>query len=185
MSVTFKTNAGNCAVNKKILAGKMEERFRQAARMEATKLKFLAESLSGGNLSLAMLAKRGHPYGLRRLPGAAGQPDYIINKQSGRFATSWQSRAQKTSIGWTISLWNSAPEAFYLLGTDRMRPRLIFDEIMRRTQPDLSVELRKAVRKTAEGNAGTPPMGGSVFGGLLYAVSVGVTSAASGLGEAF
>ena len=184
MGVTFKTNAGNCAVNKRILAGRMEEQFRKVARKEAEDMKRVAKVLSSGNLSLKTLAKMGHPYGLRRPPGAAGQPDFIINKQSGTFATSWQTRTQKTPTGWTVTLWNSAPEAFYLLGTNKMRPRLIFDEIMRQTMPETLAEVRKSVRKGVAANGGTPPMGGSAWGGILYAVGVGVTSAASGIESA-
>ena len=184
MSVTFKTNAGNCAINKRILVGQMEEQFRAVARKEAADMKRVAKLLSSGNLSLATLAKRGHPYGLRQLPGAAGQPDYIINKQSGLFATSWQTRTQKTPTGWTVTLWNSAPEAFYLLGTNKMRPRLIFDEIMRQTMPDVVEEVRKSVRKGVRGNGGTPPMGGSTFGGIVYAVGAAAVTIADGVGEA-
>jgi len=182
MGVTFKTNAGNCAVNKRILAGQMEEQFRKVARKEAEDMKRVAKVLSSGNLSLKTLAKMGHPYGLRRLPGAAGQPDFIINKQSGTFAASWQTRTQKTPTGWTVTLWNSAPEAFYLLGTNKMRPRLIFDEIMRQTMPDMAVEVRKSVRKGVAANGGRPPM--SAWGGVAYAVAVGVATVADGVSEA-
>ena len=181
MSVSFVTNASNLASRKRILAGKTEERFRRAAQAHAAKMKFVAEALSAGPLTTNALRSLGHPYA-RRLPINSGPlPDYIINTQSGDLRASWVTRAQKTSKGWTVTLWNTSDHARFMMGTRNMRFRGILEEIDRRTAANLPLEVRRAVRQSAAANGGTASM--SVWGGLAYAVAVGVTAAADGVSE--
>ena len=181
MGVSFVTNAGNLAARKRILAGQTDERFRRAAQAQAAKMKFVAESLSAGSLTTAALRRLGNPYA-RRLPiNSAPLPDYVINMQSGDFRASFVTRVQKTRIGWTVTLYNTSDHAKFLMGTRNMRFRPILEEIDRRTAAGLPQDVKRIVRKSASQNGGTAPM--SVWGGLAYAVAVGVTSAASGVSE--
>ena len=81
-----------------------------------------------------------------------------------------------------MTLRKDSPEGLCLAtGTVRMRTR----PSLKAVQPlgELPQDVRRTVRRSASQNGGTAPM--SVWGGLAYAVAVGVTSAASGLGEAF
>ena len=178
MGASFVTNAGNLAARKRILAGKTEESFRQAAKSHVLKMKAVAEALSAGPLTTNALRSLGHPYA-RRLPINSGPlPDYIINTQSGDLRASWVTRAQKTRIGWTVTLWNTSDHARYMMGTRNMRFRGILEEIDRRTAASLPMEVRRAVRQSVSENGGTAPM--SVWGGLAYAVAVGVATVADG-----
>ena len=181
MSVSFVTNAGNLAARKRILAGKTEERFRRAAKAHGEKMKFVAEALSAGPLTTMALRKLGNPYA-RRLPVNSGPlPDYVINSQSGDLRASWVTRAQKTSKGWTVTLWNTSDHARYMMGTRNMRFRPILEEIDRRTAANLPIEVRRAVRKSVTANGGTAPM--SVWSAVALSVAVGVTAAADGVSE--
>ena len=183
MSVSFVTNAGNLAARKRILAGQTDERFRRAAQAQAAKMKFVAESLSAGPLTTAALRKLGNPYA-RRLPvNSAPLPDYVINMQSGDFRASFVTRAQKTSKGWTITLYNTSDHAKFLMGTRNMRFRPILEEIDRRTAAGLPQAVKRIVRSSVAGNGGTAPM--SVWGGLAYAVGAAAVTIADGVGEAF
>jgi len=184
MKTVFLTNAGSLATNKRILAGRTEARLRGVARLEAEKMKFVAQSLSGGTLSLSQLRQMGHPYARRFPPGSAGPPDSVINRQTGLFASSWRTRVQRTSGGWTISLWNDAPEAKYLLGTTSMRARPILEAVLAKTAPALPIEARKAIRQAIRENGAVRPSL-PAWGGILYAIGVGVASAAGGVAEAF
>lgn len=175
MAKTFVTNAGALATRKRVLAGKSEERYRVVAQSHGAKMKWVAQSLSSGPLSSAALRKMGHPYAVHFLPGQAGMPDYIINVQSGQFRAAWKVRIQKTARGWTITLYNPSPHARFMQGTARMRVRAILEEVQRRTAPQLSREARKVVRAALQENATLASL--STGGALLYAVSVGVTSA--------
>ena len=178
MGVSFVTNAGNLAARKRILAGKTEERFRQAAQAHALKMKEVAEVLSAGPLTTNALRSLGHPYA-RRLPINSGPlPDYIINSQSGDLRASWVTRAQKTRIGWTVTLYNTSDHARFMMGTRSMRFRPILEEIDRRTAANLPLEVRRAVRQSAAANGGTASM--SVWGGLAYAIGAGVATVADG-----
>jgi len=182
MGVSFVTNAGNLAARKRILAGQTEERFRRAAKAHGEKMKFVAEALSAGPLTTAALRKLGNPYA-RRLPVNSGPlPDYVINSQSGDLRASWVTRAQKTSKGWTVTLYNTSDHARYMMGTRSMRFRPILEEIDRRTAANLPMEVRRAVRQSVAMNGGTAPM--SVWGGLAYAVGAGVATVAGGVSEA-
>lgn len=186
MAISFRTNAGNLAANKRVLAGKVSENMRRAAQTQAAKLKFVAQSLSSGNVSTAQLRQMGHPYSRRLGVDSGPAPDYIINRQSGLLAASWVCRAQKNRNDWTVSLWNTAPQAVYLaFGTKTSRARPIMEEVMRRTSPLLPVGVKAVMRQAVSDNGKGAPMSGSALGGLLYAVSVGVSSAASAVEDAF
>lgn len=90
-----------------------------------------AEAMSQGNLSLKQLAARGHPYGrggrrggLGRLQGSrAGVSNMAItNKQSGEFASSWESDMTRSKGRVVFRLYNTADHAKYpLLGTRTMK----------------------------------------------------------------
>ena len=181
MSVTFTTNAGNLGTRKRILAGQTEEQFRSAAKAHAERMKAAAEVLSAGPLTTMALRNLGHPYA-RRLPVNSGPlPDYIINSQSGEFRASWVTRVQKTRIGWTVTLYNTSDHARFMVGTRNMRVRPILEEVDRRASEGMPQDVGRIVRRSAAANGGTAPM--SVWGGLAYAVAVGVASAADGVSE--
>jgi hypothetical protein len=201
MSVSFVTNAGNLGARKRILAGKTEESFRIAAKLQLVHMKSVAETLSSGPLSTKSLRWLGHPYSKRLGPNSALLPDYVINAQSGEFRASWVCRAQKTQIGWTITLYNTSAHAKFMMGTQRMRFRPILDEIIRRTEAQLPLEVKKAVHAAVVESGGTAPVaggafvglaggggsggsGGSVWGGLVYAVAAGVSTVAGGVESA-
>lgn len=176
----FVTNAGALASTKRLLADQVHANLRSAANLHAEKMKATAIRLSSGTLSTQQLQKMGHPYSRRFPAGFAVQPDFVINSQSGVFKASWRTRVQETGKGWTITLLNDAPEAKYMMGTKSMRVRPILIEVERVMHGDLPAKTRKVTRKAGQENGAG---GGSVFGGILFAVSAGVTSAAGGFAE--
>lgn len=185
MGAVFVTNSGNLAARKRVLAGQTEERYRRAADTQKRKMLWVAQSLSGGRLTKSDLRRLGHPYAKRLPPGAAGQPDFIINRGRGNFARQWHGRVQRTSKGWTISVWNASPEAKFLLGGPRSKMRLrgIMQEILRRTGDTMPKEVKKAAAQAVRDNAFTAqPMGAGM--GLAYAVAVGVMSGAGAVERA-
>jgi len=180
MKVSFQTNGGALAARKRLLADQVQGNLRAAAQAHADRMKQTAVDLSNGSLSSAALRRAGHPYSVRFGAGAAGQADYIINKQSGTFAAGWQTQVQQTTKGWTITLLNVSPEAKYLLGTKKARVRPILEEVMRRVQDDLPARTRKVTRKAAHDH-GT---GGSALGGFVFAVVAGASAVTGGIEHA-
>lgn len=182
----FVTNAGHLAARKRILAGQTEERFRRAADSEKRKMLFLAQSLSGGRLTKKDLRRLGHPYAVRLPVDSAPTPDFIINRQRGDFARGWKARAQRTSKGWTVTLWNDSPESAFLMGgpKSKMRARRIMQEILRRTQSDMSAQTRAVLRRAVQENARLSPLADSPFGAFAYALTVGVASVAGAVEQA-
>lgn len=183
MAKVFVTNAGALALQKRALAGQTEERFRQVAQAQARAMKAAAERLSRGSLSTATLRRMGHPYSRRFPAGAAGQPDAVINRQTGRLAASWKTRVQKTARGYTLTLWNDAPEAKFMMGTKSMRARPILEVVLKETEARLPAATKKVIRQAIAQNGAATALPGWM--GAAYAVTVGVTSAAGAVGEAF
>jgi hypothetical protein len=188
--VQFVTNAGHLAATMRKRADTLQNRFRTTAKRYALTLKATAEELSSGPLGTHNLRAMGNPYKRALLAGAAGQPDYIVNIQSGNFRGSWVTRVQKVGDTWTITLLNTSPESRYMMGTKRARMRPILEEVMRRHGHLLTAEVHAVVvdvinkdatgtfvPMTTEGDAA----GGSMFGAISYAVTVGVGSVASAL----
>jgi len=58
----------------------------------------------------------------------------IINLQTGRLSRSWQTRTTAHKDGPRTTLWNTAPYAYKMLGTARMIPRPILQEVFRLEQ---------------------------------------------------
>lgn len=186
-NVQFVTNSGSLALRKRILAGKTAQSFRKAAELYAAEEKRCAVLLSSGPLKAAALARMGHPYRLSLAPGSAGLPDYIINRQSGDFARGWRTRVTLSGRSWLATLYNVSPHARYMMGTDKMRERLIAEQVQRMMKPEWPKAARSLARGARRGTdaAGAPaPQAGSFWGGVAFAVGVGASSAAGGLERA-
>lgn len=175
------TNAGALASRKRLLASQVRGNLRSVAKAHAERWKAAAVQLSGGTLSPADKRRLGYPYALRFAPGSAGMPDFILNQVSGSFKASWRTRVQQTAKGWTITLYNDSPEAKYLMGTKTARMRPILVQVDKMMSGELPARVRKVTRRAATDNGA----GGSLLGGLLYAATVGASSAAGGLADAF
>ena len=183
-NVQFVTNAGSLALRKRILAGKTGKEFRKAAELYAVEEKRCAFLLSSGPLKSKSLGKMGHPYRLLLPPGSAGLPDYIINVQSGDFRGGWRVRVTQSGRSWLVTLYNVSPHAKYMMGTDKMRERLIAEQVQRMIKPQWPKAVRAITRKASQANGGNAPFTGSFWGGVAYAVGVGAASAAGGLESA-
>lgn len=118
-----------------------------------------AKALSHGSVSLKELARRGHPYGRglkhgrkrgRVAPsGRAGVPNMaVVNKQSGRFAESWDTHIQHFKAGIRLVLGNDAPYAAHLaLGTKNLRAHGPFSAAMVRKRPAIDAAWSRAAKK--------------------------------------
>lgn len=178
--IQFVTNAGALASRKRLLADQVQSNLRAAAKDHAEKMRAKAIQLSSGSLSTAQLKQKGHPYARRFPIGFALQPDFLINAQAGAFKAAWHTRVQETSKGWTITLFNTSPEAKFMMGTKAMRMRPILIEVERLMNGDLPGRVQKVTRKAGQENAA----GGSALGAIFYGIGVGLSSAAGGLSEA-
>lgn len=68
----------------------------------------------------------------------------IVNLQSGRFSRSWQTRVTWNGAGTSMTLWNTAPYAKFLLGTNKTIARLILQEVVRQERAARQNRLREA-----------------------------------------
>ena len=115
--------------------------------------------LSQGSISLKELARRNHPYGRglssrgkrgRIAPsGRAGIPSLaIVNKQSGKFAESWDTQIQHFKSGIRLVLGNDAPYAAWLArGTTRMVAHGPFTAAMVKFRPKIDGAWSSAAKK--------------------------------------
>lgn len=129
MGVQFVTNAGNLAARNRFKAKLIDAALKKACKDYAIAVQSQARRLSQGPLKTAAL-RRIKPglYSTKR--PARTVFDATINMQTGLFAQSWHYGTYSSAGGVTVTVWNSAPYAKYMMGTLRMRQRPILDMAM-------------------------------------------------------
>lgn len=155
---TLSTNAGTLA-RKNIDRQKLLRMELERARRESQKaIKRTAEALSSGTTSTATLSAPppglNHPYGYGgynsrgiRGPVPNGGELGIINEQTGLFRNSWEADGYSFPDRQVITLWNDAPYAADMLGTDKMRARPILNIIRQREYPAFVRRFEEAKRR--------------------------------------
>ena len=103
--------------------------------------------------TLKELADRDHPYATRHGRGAAGIPDWIINRHRGNFHDGWEIRSAPQTGGARAYVTNTSDVAEYLRGTVLMRPRKIQEAAITQTRSEREQIVRDARRELREGRA--------------------------------
>lgn len=104
-----------------------------------------ADRQSAGPYSQAELTKAGHPYA-RRAPQSGYDPA-VINRGKGVFRASWKASGPTSGAGGVVTrIWNTDPNAKYLLGTKAMIERPVRQAILKAVQPGRVKRLKKAFR---------------------------------------
>ena len=127
----FRTNAGNLAARQRYKANLVDQAMKDACRMYGAALTQQARTLSKGPISTAELSEyKPGMYSTKRPARPAF--DAIINAQTGLFASSWHFGTWAFTGHVTVTVYNTAPYAKYMMGTARMRERPILDEAMQK-----------------------------------------------------
>jgi len=164
VSATFLTNAKALARQQRFRAARVDAGLKRQARLWGQAVKARAEALSRGPLTQAQLRQyRPGLYSTAR--GARPAFDATVNSHTGLFAASWRVGVWAVAGGVTVTVWNQAPYAGFMQGTERMRRRGILDAA---AQPySLSLMALRA-KRSAEADGG----GSSL---LLDIVQIGVS----------
>lgn len=168
MGATFLTNAKSLARRQRFRGTQVDAALKATARLWGQQVKTRAESLSRGTITTAQL--RQYRPGLYSTLLAA-QPlfDAKINSHTGLFAASWRLGVWTTRSGVTVTVWNQAPYAQFMQGTERMRRRGVLDAA---AEPYSFSRMALRAKRTAESEGG----GGSL---LLELVQVGISVGAA------
>src|SRR6186997_3006498 len=116
-------------------AERLTVEMRKAERASQTQAIELARQYSQGPYSTAELRRLGHPYARRH--GAPGLDPSLINRQSGLLARSWRREGPlEKDGGLHTSVFNDAPEAFFMGGTEKMFERPLPERVLAEIERD-------------------------------------------------
>lgn len=166
-AVSFKTNAISLAARQRIRGKAVSAAMQVQARLYGETLKRAAESLSQGPMTTAQLSQYKPGFYSTSRTGDV-YSDAVINQQTGRLRNSWYSGVGTFSGHVTVTVWNTSPEAKFMLGTSKMRKRDILGRAIGQIKP-FSTQMLQAKRQ------GEQSVGGSLALELVnVAITVGV-----------
>ena len=170
----FRTNAGNLAARQRYNAAVVDQAMRDACRLYGAAVTQQARTLSKGPISTAELSKyKPGMYSTKRPARPAF--DAIINAQTGLFAASWHFGTWSFTGHVTVTVYNTAPYAKYMMGTARMRERPILDEAMQKLASGPGAATTAAAAIAGSGGA-TGSTGSTAGTGALSSVGAAAGS---------